>query len=81
MKKRITIWYFIKKASDIVIPNRLFRWLKKHPFIPLVIVLILYVGNAIITKTSIFPIPCISLFGTKCIQHEQPEMRPFKGAY
>ena len=81
MKKRITIWYIIKKTTDFLVPNWLFNWLKKHPFLPLIIVLLLYVGNAILTRTNIFPIPCISIFGTKCIQHEQTAERPFRGGY
>jgi len=48
---------------------------------PLIIVLILYVGNAILTRTNIFPISCISMFDSKCFQQEQMEERPFRGGY
>ena len=77
----MAIWKAISKVSNFLVPNWLFNGLKKYPWLPLIIVIILYVGNAVLSNTKIFPIPCISIFGTKCIQTQQEEIRPFRGGY
>lgn len=77
----MNLWKFIQKISDFVIPDWLFRWLKKHPFMPLIIVLSLYVITKILSNSDIFPIPCISIFGNECFEMEQPSIRPYRGYY
>jgi len=82
MKKRITIWYILKKTIDFLVPNWLFNGLKKYPCLPLIIVLILYFVNQLLSGEKLnFKLPCVSIFGTQCIQHQQEEIKPFRGAY
>lgn len=81
IKKRITLWYILRKTINFLVPDWLFNFLKKHPFLPLIIILLLYAGSSIIKHTDIFPIPCIGILGNDCIQQEQIEDQPFRGIY
>jgi len=81
MNYKNTIWYYLAALVNFLVPIWLFNWLKKNPYKPLVIVLLLYTFNAIYTNNSLFPLPCISIFGTDCILGESPIERPYRGLY
>lgn len=48
IKKRITFWYILWKTINFVVPNWLFNFLKKYPFIPLILVILFWIANSIL---------------------------------
>lgn len=49
IKKRITLWYILRKTINFVVPNGLFNFLKKFPFIPLLLVLLFWITISLFT--------------------------------
>ena len=77
----MNIWKIYWKIVNFLCPDWLFNFLKKYYYLPFLLVIILYVGNAIFTKVNIFPLPCTSIFGGSCVKQESPAEKPFKGLY
>lgn len=81
MNYKKTIWFYLAAIVNFLVPIWLFEWLKKNPFKPLIVVLILYAASSIYNNTAIFPLPCISIFGTDCIIEESISETPHRGFY
>jgi len=81
MNYKKTIWYYLSLIVNLLVPNKLYLWLKKNPFKPFLIVFIIYLIDATYNNTAIFPLPCISIFNTNCILGESPNEPPFRGLY
>lgn len=77
----MTVWKLISKINNTLVPAWLFKFLKKHPFYPIVAVVILYFGNAFFDGEKDFSLPCISIFGNKCIENERAPEMPYRGGY
>lgn len=81
MNYKKTIWFYLSAIVNFLVPNWLFEWLKKNPFKPLIIVLILYLLSSLKNDYNFFPLPCISILGTNCIMEESPNEIPYRGFY
>lgn len=48
----MSFWKTYKKIVDFLVPDWLFKWLKKYPYGPLIIVIALYIINLLAPLVS-----------------------------